>query len=363
MSRAVSRRWPLMLLAGGAALLVVMPSALPASASPAAAVDTGGEQRALGLLVLAAKAALSRSYEGTQYVATWRATGDSATMLQVRHTPESGLAVIAPATAGASDDAAISVRTDALDGRLLPLLAAHYDLSVAAPERWAGRPASVVEARRPAVIGADALAGRFWLDQGSGLVLRREVYDEHGHPVRSTAFVELDVAPQQRAAAQAVDASLARPVTSASGREPDAERLAALRARGWSVPESLPGGLQLFEAGTHEVNGASVLHLAYSDGLSRLSLFAQPGRLGATPAAGFQRGEVAGATVWMRSSTPERVAWAARGQVWTVLSDAPPASVQAVVAALPHDKPPRTGLWARLVRGLARLLSWLNPFA
>ena len=83
--------------------------------------------------------------------------------------------------------------TPELDERLLGLLAQHYDLAVAGEGRCVGRAAHVVEARRPGVAGAGAVAGRFWLDAASGLVLRREVYDARGERLRSSAFVELSV--------------------------------------------------------------------------------------------------------------------------------------------------------------------------
>jgi sigma-E factor negative regulatory protein RseB len=46
--------------------------------------------------------------------------------------------------------------------------------------------------------------------------------------------------------------------------------------------------------------------------------------------------------------------------VYTVLADAPPQTVNAVIGALPHDSPP--GFWKRLSRGFERLASWVNPF-
>jgi hypothetical protein len=46
--------------------------------------------------------------------------------------------------------------------------------------------------------------------------------------------------------------------------------------------------------------------------------------------------------------------------VYTVVADAPTQTVDSVVGALPHDKPP--GFWHRMTRGLVRLASWVNPF-
>jgi sigma-E factor negative regulatory protein RseB len=105
-----------------------------------------------------------------------------------------------------------------------------------------------------------------------------------------------------------------------------------------------------------------VLHLSYSDGQMTLSLYAQRGRLGGTKLAGFTRQQVRGAPVWVRPTTPERVVWGGGGRVFTLLSDAPADEVRAAVVVLPHEKPAKTGFFARIGRGLARLGSWLNPF-
>ncbi|MCA1721822.1 MAG: hypothetical protein LC779_12205 [Actinobacteria bacterium] len=136
-----------------------------------------------------------------------------------------------------------------------------------------------------------------------------------------------------------------------------------LRQGGWSVPDELPGGLELYDARTRTHDGVDVLHLSYSDGLSTLSLFAQRGTLGSEPAHGFAKQQVGRAQVWVRSaSSPRRVVWGGGGRVFTLLTDAPPEAVRDVVQALPHDRAPRTGFLARIGRGLSRLASWLNPF-
>ena len=91
-------------------------------------------------------------------------------------------------------------------------------------------------------------------------------------------------------------------------------------------------------------------------------MFAQPGHLGSQPLQGLHEEQLAGAPVWATAGTPARVVWSGAGQVFTLLSDAPAETVSAAVASLPHDEQPRTGILARLGRGLARLASWLNPF-
>ena len=238
--------------------------------------------------------------------------------------------------------------TAALDPRLLVLLAAAYDLEVTGPGRCTGRTARVVTAAR-----ADGtVAGRFWLDRRTGLLLRREVFDAAGERVRSSAFVAIDVRPTVGAGpADAPDAL------------PQASTVRALRGDGWRVPRTLPGGYRLFDTALRAPRpGRHVLHLAYSDGLSTVSLFAQRGRLGTAPVPGFAPGTVGSRPVWVRYETTERVVWGGEGRVWTLVSDAPSATVHDAVAALPGDLAPRDGVRARLARGLARLGGMLNPF-
>ena len=74
------------------------------------------------------------------------------------------------------------------------MLAGHYDIAFAGTQLLAGRHTNVLEARRPGVTGgAAAVAGRFWLDCATGMVLRRDVLDDDGAVVRTTSFDLLHV--------------------------------------------------------------------------------------------------------------------------------------------------------------------------
>lgn len=332
-------------------LVAAVGTGLVLSVAPAsAAVDRGrtdadaGAEEAVALLERAATAARRLSYTGTQYVASWRGGVADTALVELAHDPVRGSVVSGadgehPEAAGA---------TAFLDLRMLDRLAASYDLAVSGPGRCTGRDASVVEARR-----ADGgVAGRFWVDRDSGMLLRREVFDERGRRVRSAAFVDLAVRGGAAAARTVVPSRL-------SGRErPAPALLDRLRDEGWHVPEELPDGFALFEVRRDE----EVLHLAYTDGLSVLSLFSQAGGLGADEVEGFARESVDGTPVWVRRTAPERVVWQGGGQVWTLVSDGPESSVQAAVLALPHDPAVDEGLRARLARGISRLAGMLNPF-
>jgi sigma-E factor negative regulatory protein RseB len=183
-------------------------------------------------------------------------------------------------------------------------------------------------------------------------LLRRETFDRAGRLVRSSAFTSVTVGPQ---APDVVPAG-------SSTDQLDPTAIAAMRRAGWHIPAALAGDLELYDARMRTHDGDRVLHLSYSDGLMTLSLFVQRGRLGTTKLAGFTRQQVSGAPVWVRPTTPERVVWGGGGRVFTLLSDAPSETVRAAVVVLPHEKAPKSGLLARLGRGLARLGSWLNPF-
>ncbi len=340
----------LLVVAIGAGVLLGTPS------SQALARDAGlaeeqalTEQPALGLLQAASLAGRTLTYTGTQYTAAWAEGGaGSSSLVEVAHDPTGGSELRPESATGA--DAPLMSATAFLDPRQVALLAASYDLVVAAPGRCTGRSTHVVEARR-----ADgSLAGRFWIDTDTGLLLRREAFDDGQRRMRSSAFVDVQVSE----AARAVPVALP-PVE----RSADPGTVATLRSRGWQVPQTLPHGFTLFQTRlSSPLPGRNVLHLAYSDGLSTLSLFAQRGTLGTEPPPGFAAEQVADRPVWVRREVPERVVWSGAGRVWTVVSDAPPQEVRAAVGALPRDAAPRTGVLARIGRGLGRMAGMVNPF-
>lgn len=337
----------LLVAAVGAGLVLAGVPALGAI-DPGRGAGDAAEARAMELLEGAAQAGRRLTYTGTQYVATWRSGATSSALVELHHDPERGSVLLDPAPEQGADVPAAAGVTAVLDPRMLRRLKASYSLQVTGPGRCAGRDASVIEARRP----GGELAGRFWVDRDTGMLLRRDVFGSDGRRVRSSAFMDLSVR----------DGSSAEPrvsVVARTGTErPAPAAVERLQRHGWHVPEQLPDGFRLFET---RLSG-EVLHLAYTDGLSTLSLFAQEGRLGTEPMGGFTPESVAGQPVLVRRAAPERVVWAGGGTVWTLVSDAPEEAVRAVVAALPHDPAPDGGIGARLSRGLARLGGMLNPF-
>lgn len=327
------------LLAGAASLLL---AAGPASAATVRGEHGGtadaGEVEALQLLATAAHAARERAFSGSQRVETWHGgTATTATHL-VRSAPTTGLQLQATVPGTAPPPAS------GVDARLLPLLARRYQLGVVGAGRCAGRATRVVEARRP----EGTLAGRVEVDRRSGLALRREVYDAAGRPVLTTAFTHVLVA-------EPAPVPLVAQVGAASAVGPAAEDPS------WPAPDELPGGYARVPAPRSAHAGEGVRHLAWSDGLSTVSVFSQPGSLEEPADAGFAAHRVDATTVWVAQDDPERIVWNGGGRVFTLVSDAGHDDLLAAVRALPHDPDPEPGLLARLGRGLGRIGSWLDP--
>ena len=318
--------------------------ALAGGGVAAAAVDapTAGQVRdprsvqALGLLRDAVRSARTLTWSGTQYVTTWQDGVTTAALVDVAHDPVAG-SVMRAVAPGAT---AVAMPVDLLDTRLLDLLADHYALRVVRLGHCAGRVARVVEVRRR----DGSTAGRFWLDNASGLVTRRELLDNAGRTVRSAAFVDLTVARALTPVSYVAGVPQLRP----TGQRVDP---AALRRLGWPVQEALPGNLQLYDARLHD----AVLQLSYSDGLATTSVFIQRGRPGRAASRG---------PVQVALGGPERIVGSGTGMTWTVLSDGPPDTARAVAAVLPHQRDPRVqdDMADRAWRGLARVGSWLDPF-
>jgi len=359
--------------AGAVSLLVPASSAAGTSSGwrpPSGSSDAA----AVRLLRQAAQATDATAYSGVQYLCSWGSDGGSTSVVvEVTHVPGSGSMVAVRPTPGSggirvyekeSTEGSPGIGAPDLAGgrgQALALLERKYDLGLGSTEDVAGRPADVVEVRRP----DGSLAARLWLDAATKMLLRREITDHRGRMTRASAFVELRVGraglfltptaegPQQ----------MPRPWD----RRLEAADLGRLRAHGWAVPDTLPGGLELFDARSHDnddegAGADEVVHLSFSDGLSTVSLFEQKGRLDPRRLASWRQEKMGGARVYVRDTLPRRVVWASRGKVYTVLADAPEDTVQAVIARLPHSSP-RTGVVPRLGRGLARVGSWFNPFA
>jgi sigma-E factor negative regulatory protein RseB len=335
----------------------------PASPRPLT-VSTAAARAGLRLLSAAASAALAVPYGGEQLVAWWGPRGSSMSLIQVWHPRNSS--VRANTTSMGSIPAALAAGLDGpivagpatatsptaqdpdsvlgISQQMVDLIRAHYSIAATGRGQVVGRPVRIVQLTRP----DGSLAARFWLDQGTKLLLRRETFGTGNALISEDTFLTLRFG----------NAALAGMPTQRIDQWPaklTAAQLDALRVQGWPAPGGLPGGLRLLAA--HRTS--QVVDLDYSDGLSVVSVFVQRGELPEV-LPGWREISVSGHEVYSSDPGQRSLSWSAHGFVYTVITAAPPAVVSSVVAAMPHD-PPR-GFWGRIAHGLKRLASWANPF-
>ncbi len=264
-------------------------STLP-SEEPVFASAPASDPEAVRLLQRGLTADSSLAFTGTEIV---RIAGTADHHLQVIHLPGRG-AVVTTVGAGSSGQAVFDGDSARWNDRMLGLLGGSYQLVVGADQVFLGRPVHTVQALR-----ADgSAAALFHLDSSTGLPLARSQYDRSGTLVRSASLTSLSFSvtspthlPPMLPSARTADLSTS-----------DTSRWAA---QGWPCPMQL-GGLTLVGAAGVSGTGGSVLHLTYSDGLSVVSLFIQPGHLDAPAAAPPVRAAT------LPPGTPP-VFWSARG--------------------------------------------------
>jgi sigma-E factor negative regulatory protein RseB len=270
----------------------------------------------LRLLSEAAVACQSLAYQGVQVIASMSPAGRRVSVVDVWHkqgrqTLIQAAALPAPPAddnggTAAADDGHDTAPTLAMTPQMVALIGANYQVAISGSGLADGRPAQVVVVR-----GADGkMAARFWLDNATKLPLRRQVFDAHARVTSDDSFIDLKLGAKAAAGAPAAGA---RPRSSPlSGAE-----LARLRAQGWPLPGPLPGMLTQFEASRTVTASGAVVELAYSDGLSVVSLFVQRGHLPAQ-LSGWSEAAVDGQRVYAADSDDSSVAWSAGGFVYTV---------------------------------------------
>jgi sigma-E factor negative regulatory protein RseB len=320
-------------------------------------------QQALGIHLLSKSAAagLTTSYQGVELIAQSGVNGALTMISNVWH--QGRLTVTQTSDAGmlTSSQPYVSYDVDnhspegvfGVTKTLVALLGKHYVAAYQGTGVALGRPALVVELHR-----ADgSLAARFWLDRQTMVPLRRDVYDTSARLVGEDAFVQVQFGALTAAPAGAAAASAGTPARSAWSKVTvPASLLAEVNGHGWRLPAALPGGLSLYAAAQGKTSAGEVADLGYSDGLSVVSLFVQRGTL-APRMTGWQAVDVSGHLVYVAGHS---ITWAGRGLVYTMIADAPPQVVQAVVATLPGNAAP--GFLVRIGRGLNRLATLVNPF-
>jgi sigma-E factor negative regulatory protein RseB len=329
---------------------------------------TAGPGAGVGLTLLseAARACQHVSYKGVQRTA-WRGPGgswislvnvwhqrDHQTLIQAATMPAAAWPLPGASSTDPDGDGDDDVGQRDPEGimtmtsPMVALLAENYRVFLAGRGQVAGRPAQELVLRHL----DGRLAARFWLDSATKLPLRRETFDSRARMVSDDVFVSLKLGSPAAAA-------MPRPASAPGAKSLAGKQLARLRTAGWPLPARLPGQLTLLRAS--ETGGPSdlVVDLAYSDGLSVISLFVQRGHLPAR-LSGWSEVVLRGDRVYASGRDQRSVAWSARGFVYTLIPDAPDQTLDQVVSVLPHNG--RPGFFGRMGRGLSRLVSWLDPF-
>jgi len=292
----------------------------------------------------------------TAYSAVREVTGpegvDPPSPVRVVHRPGDGLA-LAPV---GEEESAFVVRAssalESLDERLLHMLEDTYEVTDAGTAVLDGREARVVEAGR----SDGTVAGRFWVDAGTDLLVGSTVYEVSGEAALSVRLTGLEQGGGDWPEGAAGGTPWGDALT--------ADERAALREEGWTLPEHLDWNLRLVDARSTEHSGRRVVHAVYSDGLSQVSVFTQRGKLGAEHSPSLRDGyagtDTGGNGVTTQHDTifggdvgQYQSMWQADGFVYTVLADAPVGIASSAVTALPG--PEGSGFWGRVHRGMSRL--------
>jgi sigma-E factor negative regulatory protein RseB len=335
--------------------------AAPPARRPLTAVHTAAERAGLALLAQAVAACRSTAYSGVQVFRSWGPSGASVWLAEIWHRPGGQVvadpmadhdAVHAAGASGGGGGGSAAIPGPGISVTIsrqqLALLEAGYVLDYAGPGSADGRAAELVIVDRP----DGTLAARYWLDQQTRLPLRRQLFDDHDRIVSDISFSDLRIGA---AAVASMPAASRQP----RRQQVDTAAIATLRNQGWPLPAELPGSMALFAASQTATSTGQVIGVSYSDGLSVISLFVQRGQLPAH-LAGWTAVAIAGHDVYATGPDDQTIAWSGDGYVFTLLADAPAATVDQAIAMLPRGGQP--GFWGRLGRGFRRLATLVNPF-
>jgi sigma-E factor negative regulatory protein RseB len=324
--------------------------------------DVAASQQAyaMGLLSQAAAAGQATTYQGVEVTSQSGVDGNVTVVSQVWHqgggltlirTSNGATPVVSYATGDRSPAGVFGVT-----GAQVTLLGKHYVAAYRGVGSASGVPARIVDVYR----FDGSLAARFWLDTRTLVPLRREDFDTADKMVSDELFAQVRFGPlteHPTAARTEAPALASSSATAWVGAGSPVAVVASLAKRGVRLPGTLLAGLPLYAAAWSGTGAGQVTDLEYSDGLSVISLFVQRGTLAASM-AGWEPLSLDGIRVYVNGHS---VTWAGRGEVYTMIADAPPQTVAEAVAALPGGGQP--GLVDRLGRGFDRLAHLVDPFA
>lgn len=319
-----------------------------------ARTSAADDPQAVALLQSAVAAPLTSAYRGTR--AIWVADDGEpvTTQVEVNHAPGQGTSFH---PSGLSDSSASFVEAggaalDRFSTDSLEHLLDTFEVSVGGSTRLLGRATVVIEAHREG-----RLAARFWVDEASGLLLRRDLYDV-GRLMRSSRFTSLQVTRS------AFLSHLPPEVSAPAATALPIQVSSVLQDEGWTCPQTLPGGGSLISLRRLEGVEEGV-QATYTDGLVTTSVFEQRGGLDPQSAnvlaQTFDRTRLGGSTVYLRSGLPTVAVWQSGQVTYTVITDAVPSAAEDVLSALPHEPVASEGNGNRLRTGLGRIWALLDP--
>jgi len=198
----------------------------------------------------------------------------------------------------------------------LPDTEPDYDFSAGLPAVVAGHAAHVVEVRKDGVVRE-----RLYLDDATGLLLRRDEFADDGTLDRAVAFQQITIR-QAPVTAPPFPKSVAN-----QAPRPLSAAVAPLRlAAGYER-------LAAFKTG-------SVVHVLYNDGFSDVSLFEQRGRLDRDQLPAHARRVAAASLEGWTFAWPggEALVWGAGRTVYTLVGDVPADELVQVALSVPRQK-------------------------
>lgn len=329
----------------GFALGVLAATAAVVAPAPAATQETGGSgARPSGAdapLEAAGRAAQDLSYVGVLQV-RWSENGLLRSESLVVHGANGSLVVKGGTAVMASAERRLVEHAGGEWNLLWPAGAGgadrpppsqKYDLVPLPGPMVANRTSRMIEVRSR----AGAVVERLYLDEQTGLLLRREQFENREGPFRTVGFESLTIGATVTSPPGPVEFKNAAP------RVLSATRLPA----GVSAPVALADGYQ--RVGLYGRSG--VVQAVYSDGLYDLSVFEQQGKLDRRGLPRTGRVEVAGERGWHYSWPGGHVLlWEDEGTVFTAVSDAPLDQIVTAVQSLPP-----AGVSPSLVRRLRQV--------
>lgn len=352
-------------VAAAAAGALALALALTLSAAPAGVADEHTDAEAAALLGRARVMAAS-PHSGSVTVVSFTDRGPRVAQLAVEVEGDEvrlrrpTVVILDPD--GETDDDAVVADVEA--GQTVPTSPLGLEVDVIL-DRWdvtVGRtavldtgpavPLHLVRARGTAV------RETIFLDEETGVPVRRETRDADGRVLRVVAYTQLTVGESAGVAGPDPGSGylLERLVTARTGLE---EAYDDAVAAGFDVARDLGAGFELVTVDRlgRELETAVA---RYTDGLSVLSVYQVSGSLDPDTLEGAEIHHVAGRDVWTwPGREPLRYVWTGDSRTWTAVSDAPAPVIEGALEALPGDLVGHDATH-RLRRGLDRVWELLT---